>query len=291
MLTEDSPDTEHSDAPVAVEADQVDSVRQYFREIAQAPLLTAAEEIALGHRVQAGDQSARNLLVESNLRLVVSIARKYRNRTLPFQDRIEEGNLGLIRAAELFDPDRGLRFSTYASWWIRSTMERAMMVQERLVSIPVHKIKFFSTILKAAQQLLEETGEEACVEAIAAKIGKPVKQVRQALEDNRSMVSLDAPLHAGYETDTTMLDIIMENIDETDPADDLYAREWRSRLSNGLMALSARHRNMLVLRFGIGTGDPKTHDQIGDILGVSRESVRKSVLHALSLLAARVSTG
>jgi RNA polymerase nonessential primary-like sigma factor len=290
LLTEGSQNTEYHEAHIAEEADHVDSVQQYFREIARAPLLTAAEEIALGCRVQAGDPSARNLLVESNLRLVVSVARKYRNRSLPFQDLIEEGNLGLIRAAELFDPDRGFRFSTYAVIWIRSTMERAIMVQERIVSIPVHKIKLLSAALKAGAVLLEETGEQASVEAIAAKIGKPMKQVRQVLEDNHSMVSLDTPLQLEHETHTTMLDILANEY-EIDPAERIYTEERSACLSQALMNLSAQHRSTLVLRFGIGTGDPKNLTQIGVIMGVSRECARRSLQNAMAILAAKVAVG
>ena len=262
--------------------DHFDAIRLYLQEIGHNPLLTAEEETSLGLSAQQGDITARNRLVECNLRLVVRIARRYQQRhTLPLLDLIEEGNLGLIRAAELFDPARGFRFSTYATWWIRQGIERGIMNQSRVVRLPIHIIKNLSAVLRSSRQLAQTMRDEPRVEEVAQVMGKSVAYVEDCLQQDRRVVSLDAP--SRWEGSPSLAQTLVD-ADQTGLEDSLEEQDLQRQIRRALMGLDIRYRTILIRRFGIDGQDGASLSAIGKELGVSHERVRQLQEEALDLL-------
>jgi RNA polymerase nonessential primary-like sigma factor len=260
---------------------QADATQIYLREIGFSPLLTADEEVTLGRLVQKGDEKARCRMIESNLRLVVKISRRYINRGLAFLDIIEEGNLGLIRAVEKFDPERGFRFSTYATWWIRQTIERAIMNQTRTIRLPVHILKEINVYQRAARVLAQQLDHEPSAEEIAAKLDVPIENVKRMLGLDEKIASVDAPFES--DQDRTLLDAIPDER-AADPADLLQGEEVHGYISEWLQTLPEKQREVVERRFGLGGREASTLEQVGLDVGVTRERVRQIQVEALSKL-------
>ena len=260
---------------------QLDATRLYLREIGAANLLTAEEEISLARRIREGDEEARARMIESNLRLVVKIARRYLNRGLALLDLIEEGNLGLIRAVEKFDPDKGFRFSTYATWWIRQTIERALMNQTRTIRLPIHVVKEINIYLRAARRLSQQLDHEPSAEEIAALLDKPLQDVERMLGFNERVTSVDLP--QGREGDRPRLDSIADE-HNSKPTEVLQAEDVREHLESWLEKLSDKQREVVVRRFGLQGYDNSTLEQVARELGVTRERVRQIQIDALRRL-------
>ena len=274
-----------STADLAWEAgppDHVDAIRLYLQEIGHNHLLTAEEEISLGLKIQQGDLAARNRLVECNLRLVVRIARRYqRQYTLPLLDLIEEGNLGLIRAAELFDPARGFRFSTYATWWIRQNIDRGIMSQSRVVRLPIHIIKNLSAVLRSSRQIAQTMQGDPRVEEVAQVMGKSVAHVKDCLQQDRHVVSLDAP--SRWEGSPSLAQTLVD-ADQAGLETSLEEQDVQRQIQRALLRLDVRHRTVLIRRFGMDGEEEETLSAISEELGVSCERVRQIQEEALNLL-------
>ena len=259
-----------------------DSTQLYLNELNSSILLTAKEEIDLGRLVQKGDQPARQRMIESNLRLVVKISRRYMNRGLPMLDLIEEGNLGLIRAVEKFDPEKGFRFSTYATWWIRQTIERAIMNQTRTIRLPVHIIKEMNIYLKKARELSQQLDREASAEDVAEATGKPVEVIEKMFRmhaENTS--SLDVSV--SKDSDQQILDTVVDQ-DAKEPTDILQSEEVRENLVEWLELLSDKQREVISRRFGVRGYHASTLEQVANEMGVTRERVRQIQMNALKSL-------
>ena len=267
----------HSDTKDLLQED-LDATRMYLGEIGIAPLLTAEEEVYYARKVQKGDTAARNHMVESNLRLVVKIARRYMNRGLTLLDLIEEGNLGLIHAVEKFDPERGFRFSTYATWWIRQTIERGIMNQTRTIRLPIHIIKEINSYLRTSRQLAQSLDHEPTVEEIAQALDKPTAEVKRLLGLNERIASIDTPL--GYEEDRSLLDALPDD-NSLDPSDFLQDENLQHKLSLWLDQLTDKQRTVVERRFGLNGCEHATLEQVGNEIGVTRERVRQIQLDAL----------
>ena len=272
------PETE----PVTPEIELLEDVTQlYLSEIGAKPLLTPEEELETSRLVRQGDFSARQRMIEHNLRLVVNIAKHYLNRGIPLLDLVEEGNLGLIHALEKFDPERGFRFSTYATWWIRQNIERGIMNQSRTIRLPVHIVKEINVVLRAMRHLESEDKRDSTVERIAALIDRPVDDVRRILSLNEHIASLDAPL----EIDPNHT--IGENIaDEggADPESLLQESEIGLLVDDWLAQLSERQRSVIERRYGLNGADVATLDAIATDLGLTRERVRQIQIEGLDRL-------
>tara|TARA_R110002074_G_scaffold402342_1_gene608143 strand:+ start:83719 stop:84645 length:927 start_codon:yes stop_codon:yes gene_type:complete len=259
-----------------------DPTQIYLNELSKSVLLTAEEEIHLGRLVQKGDQPARQRMIESNLRLVVKISRKYMNRGLPMLDLIEEGNLGLIRAVEKFDPEKGFRFSTYATWWIRQTIERAIMNQTRTIRLPIHIIKEMNIYLKKARELTLELDREANAEDVAAVTGKPVEEIERMFRMYaENVTSLD--VSASKDSDQQLLDTVADE-GATEPTDILQSEEIKENLENWIELLSDRQKEVISRRFGIRGHHASTLEQVANEMGVTRERVRQVQMSALKSL-------
>lgn len=264
-----------------VTPDELDATRMYLGEIGFSPLLTAQEEVYFARLVIQGDASARNRMVESNLRLVVKIARRYMNRGLSLLDLIEEGNLGLIHAVEKFDPERGFRFSTYATWWIRQTIERALMNQTRTIRLPIHIIKEINGYLRTARQLAQTLDHEPTAEDIAQAMGKSVNDVKRMLQINERVASVDTPI--GKDEDRSLLDAIPDD-NNTDPSQLLQDADLNEKLEQWLDQLNDKQRIVVKRRFGLGGMEKATLEQVGNEIGVTRERVRQIQIDALRRL-------
>jgi len=259
-----------------------DPTQLYLNELSKSVLLTAEEEIKYGRLVQKGDQAARKHMIESNLRLVVKISRRYMNRGLPMLDLIEEGNLGLIRAVEKFDPEKGFRFSTYATWWIRQTIERAIMNQTRTIRLPIHIIKEMNIYLKKARELSQELDREASAEDVAGVTGKPVEVIEKMFRMHAENVSsLDVSMSG--DSDQQLLDSVADE-DAMQPADILQSEEIRDNLDQWLEMLSDKQREVISRRFGVRGHHPSTLEQVANEMGVTRERVRQVQISALKSL-------
>ena len=272
------------EAPVvsSVDTDFLGDVTQlYLNEIGVNPLLTADEELSLSRQVREGNFNARQTMIERNLRLVVNIAKHYLNRGIPLLDLIEEGNLGLIHAIEKFDPQRGFRFSTYATWWIRQSIERAIMNQSRTIRLPVHVVKEINVILRALRHLELANGKETSVEQIAHLIGKPVDDVRRALTLNEHIASLDAPLE--IDPNHTIADAIADE-NSIDPEGLLQANEVGNLVGNWVEQLPEKQRRVLERRYGLGGADISTLEEVAAELSLTRERVRQIQIEALDQL-------
>lgn len=260
---------------------QMDATRLYLSEIGYSQLLTAEEEVYFSRRAQKGDVKARQRMIESNLRLVVKIARRYMNRGLALLDLIEEGNLGLIRAVEKFDPERGFRFSTYATWWIRQTIERAIMNQTRTIRLPIHVVKEINVYLRAARNLAQTLDHEPTSEEIAELLGRPIGEVKRMLGLNERITSVDTPF--GKDADKPLLDTIPDRQTE-DPSVSLQNEGLNSNLDAWLNKLNDKQREVVERRFGLHGYENSTLEQVANELGVTRERVRQIQMDALKRL-------
>ena len=262
-------------------AADADPTRLYLKEIEVSPLLTAEEEVYYSRLSLKGDSKARDKMIESNLRLVVKIARRYMNRGLALLDLIEEGNLGLIRAVEKFDPERGFRFSTYATWWIRQTIERGLMNQTRTIRLPIHVIKELNTYLRAARKLTQQLNREATAEDVAKLLDKPVKDVEKMFRLADRVSSVDIPM--GGDGERPLLDIIPDD-NNLDPSTILQDESVMDHLDKWLDELDEKQRNVVVRRFGLRNYPRGTLEEVGLELGVTRERVRQIQMDALRKL-------
>jgi RNA polymerase primary sigma factor len=266
-------------APEGVSID--DPVRMYLKEIGKVPLLTQAQEVALAQRMEKGDEEAKRRLIEANLRLVVSIAKKYVGRGMLFLDLIQEGNLGLIRAVEKFDYRKGFKFSTYATWWIRQAITRALADQARTIRIPVHMVETINKLVRVSRQLLQELGREPNPEEIAEAMGLPVERVREINKIAQEPISLETPI--GEEEDSHLGDFI-EDHDALAPAEAASFTMLKEQLDGVLETLTPRERKVLKLRFGLDDGRPRTLEEVGREFGVTRERIRQIEAKALRKL-------
>lgn len=284
FLAEDSIDddsTEELDAVAERGMRSEDSVQLYLRDIGRVKLLSAKEEIELARRVCKGDQLAKKRLVQANLRLVVSVAKKYQNRGLPFLDLIQEGNLGLIRASEKFDPERGYKFSTYATWWIRQGITRALADKSRTIRVPVHMVETINNLRKTTRKLSQELGRRPTMEDLAKSMNCSITKIKEVLAANRTPMSLDSPF--GEEEDNSLADIVQD--ESSSPPEEcatstLLALDIRGVLST----LTAREREIIILRFGLKDGKQRTLEQVGKLVGITRERTRQIELKALRAL-------
>lgn len=259
----------------------LDATQLYLNEIGFSPLLSAEEEVYYSRLALKGDAAGRRRMIESNLRLVVKISRRYLNRGLSLLDLIEEGNLGLIRAVEKFDPERGFRFSTYATWWIRQTIERAIMNQTRTIRLPIHVVKELNVYLRAARDLTQQLDHEPSAEEIAMRLDKPVEDVKKMLGLNERIASVDMPL--GPDSDKLLLDTIAdEHI--SDPADILQDADMIYSLNNWLDELNDKQCEVITRRFGLRGHEPSTLEEVGAAIGLTRERVRQIQVEALRRL-------
>ncbi|MDI6893523.1 MAG: RNA polymerase sigma factor RpoD [Bacillota bacterium] len=258
-----------------------DPVRMYLKEIGRVSLLTAEEEVELAKRIEQGDEEAKRRLAEANLRLVVSIAKKYVGRGMLFLDLIQEGNLGLIKAVEKFDYRKGYKFSTYATWWIRQAITRAIADQARTIRIPVHMVETINKLIRISRQLLQELGREPLPEELAAEMDIPVERVREIMKIAQEPVSLETPI--GEEEDSHLGDFI-EDEDAPAPADAASYLLLREQLGEVLDTLTPRERDVLRLRFGLDDGRPRTLEEVGQIFKVTRERIRQIEAKALRKL-------
>jgi RNA polymerase primary sigma factor len=287
-VVEDAKDVEakgkEEDEEAVAEAEGVaidDPVRMYLKEIGKVPLLTQAQEVALAQRMEKGDEEAKRKLIEANLRLVVSIAKKYVGRGMLFLDLIQEGNLGLIRAVEKFDWRKGYKFSTYATWWIRQAITRALADQARTIRIPVHMVETINKLVRISRQLLQELGREPTAEEIAEAMGLPVERVREINKIAQEPISLETPI--GEEEDSHLGDFI-EDHDALAPAEAASFTMLKEQLESVLETLSPRERKVLKLRFGLDDGRPRTLEEVGREFGVTRERIRQIEAKALRKL-------
>ncbi len=256
----------------------LDATQLYLNEIGFSPLLTPEEEVHYARLAQRGDPAGRKRMIESNLRLVVKISRRYVNRGLSLLDLIEEGNLGLIRAVEKFDPERGFRFSTYATWWIRQTIERAIMNQTRTIRLPIHVVKELNVYLRAARELTQKLDHEPSAEEIAHLLDKPVEDVQRMLGLNERVTSVDVTL--GGDSDKTLLDTLTDE-QPTDPCELLQDDDLSSSIDAWLSDLTEKQREVVIRRFGLRGHECSTLEEVGQEIGLTRERVRQIQVEAL----------
>jgi len=260
---------------------EMDATRLYLSEIGFSPLLTAEQEVYFARLAQAGEESGRRRMIESNLRLVVKISRRYMNRGLALLDLIEEGNLGLIHAVEKFDPERGFRFSTYATWWIRQTIERAIMNQTRTIRLPIHIVKEINVYLRAARQLAQTLDREPSPEDVADLLDKPIAEVERMFGLNQRVASVDVPRGPGMER--SLLETIPDE-QNVDPAIALQDDDMNYKLNKWLSKLNDKQRAVVERRFGLRGREIGTLEEVGNELGVTRERVRQIQIEALKRL-------
>ncbi|MDQ0088445.1 RNA polymerase primary sigma factor [Paenibacillus anaericanus] len=258
-----------------------DPVRMYLKEIGRVPLLSGDDEVQLAVRIQNGDEEAKRRLAEANLRLVVSIAKRYVGRGMLFLDLIQEGNMGLIKAVEKFDHNKGFKFSTYATWWIRQAITRAIADQARTIRIPVHMVETINKLIRVSRQLLQELGREPTPEEIAAEMELTVEKVREIMKIAQEPVSLETPI--GEEDDSHLGDFI-EDQEALAPADAAAYELLKEQLEDVLDTLTEREENVLRLRFGLDDGRTRTLEEVGKVFGVTRERIRQIEAKALRKL-------
>ena len=278
---EDEVEIEKIDLSVPDGVSIEDPVRMYLKEIGKVPLLSAEEEIELAKRMELGDQEAKKRLAEANLRLVVSIAKRYVGRGMLFLDLIQEGNLGLIKAVEKFDYRKGYKFSTYATWWIRQAITRAIADQARTIRIPVHMVETINKLIRVSRQLLQELGREPTPEEIAAEMNMPVDRVREILKISQEPVSLETPI--GEEEDSHLGDFIQDD-NVPVPADAAAFTLLKEQLEEVLGTLTEREQKVLTLRFGLEDGRARTLEEVGKEFNVTRERIRQIEAKALRKL-------
>ena len=267
--------------PISSEFKVMDATQLYLSEIGYSPLLTASEEVYYSRRSQRGDEVSRKRMIESNLRLVVKISRRYNNRGLSLLDIVEEGNLGLIRAVEKFDAEKGFRFSTYATWWIRQTIERAIMNQTRTIRLPIHIVKKLNVYLRTARELAHKLTHEPTPEDIAKELDVSAKEVSKILKLNERISSVDTPI--GHSSDKELLDIIPDS-NESTPENTLQTNDMKLRIVDWLEDLSPKQREVLARRFGLLGYEAATLENVGKEIGLTRERVRQIQVEALKAL-------
>lgn len=278
---EENIDVENIDLSVPDGVGTEDPVRMYLKEIGKIPLLTTEEEIELAKRMELGDEEAKKCLAEANLRLVVSIAKRYVGRGMQFLDLIQEGNLGLIKAVEKFDYTKGYKFSTYATWWIRQAITRSIADQARTIRIPVHMVETINRLIRTSRQLLQELGREPTAEEIAEKMDIPVERVREIRKISQEPVSLETPI--GEEEDSHLGDFIQDD-NVAVPADAATFTLLHEQLMEVLETLTEREQKVLRLRFGLDDGRPRTLEEVGKQFDVTRERIRQIEAKALRKL-------
>ena len=281
LTEEDEVDVENIDLSVPDGISIEDPVRMYLKEIGKVPLLSAEEEIELAKKMEMGDEDSKKRLAEANLRLVVSIAKRYVGRGMLFLDLIQEGNLGLIKAVEKFDYRKGYKFSTYATWWIRQAITRAIADQARTIRIPVHMVETINKLIRVSRQLLQELGREPAPEEIAEEMNMPVDRVREILKISQEPVSLEAPI--GEEEDSHLGDFIQDD-NVPVPADAAAFTLLKEQLVEVLGTLTEREQKVLRLRFGLDDGRARTLEEVGKEFNVTRERIRQIEAKALRKL-------
>ena len=278
---EEEIDVEHLDLSVPEGVSLEDPVRMYLKEIGKSPLLGMEDEVELAKKMELGDPEARKRLAESNLRLVVSIAKRYVGRGMQFLDLIQEGNLGLIKAVEKFDYTKGYKFSTYATWWIRQAITRAIADQARTIRIPVHMVETINRLVRTSRQLLQELGREPTTEEIAARLDLPVERVSEIMKMSQEPVSLETPI--GEEEDSHLGDFIQDD-NVLVPQDAAAFTLLHEQLMEVLLTLTEREQKVLRLRFGLDDGRPRTLEEVGRQFNVTRERIRQIEAKALRKL-------
>ena len=278
---EDEIDMEHIDLSVPEGVSVDDPVRMYLKEIGKVPLLSPDEEIELAKKIELGDEAAKKKLAEANLRLVVSIAKRYVGRGMQLLDLIQEGNLGLIKAVEKFDYRKGYKFSTYATWWIRQAITRAIADQARTIRIPVHMVETINRLVRTQRQLVQKLGREATPEELARELDMPVDRVREIMKISQDPVSLETPI--GEEEDSHLGDFIQDDNVEV-PADAATYTLLHEQLMEVLSTLTEREQKVLRLRFGLDDGRPRTLEEVGRQFNVTRERIRQTEAKALRKL-------
>jgi len=287
IAVRDKEDEEEEDQERAADVEDLsgisidDPVRMYLKEIGRVPLLTAQQEVELAKRMERGDEEAKRKLIEANLRLVVAIAKKYVGRGMLFLDLIQEGNLGLIRAVEKFDWRKGYKFSTYATWWIRQAITRALADQARTIRIPVHTVETINKLVRVSRQLLQQKGREPAPEEIAEEMGLTPERVREIMKIAQEPISLETPI--GEEEDSHLGDFI-EDESVSSPAEAASYTLLKEQLESVLDTLTPRERKVLKLRFGLDDGRPRTLEEVGKEFGVTRERIRQIEAKALRKL-------
>jgi RNA polymerase nonessential primary-like sigma factor len=270
-----------SNSERASQSSERDAAHLYLREIEFSPLLTPDEEVYYGRLARAGDELGRKKMITCNLRLVVKIARRYLGRGLPLPDLIEEGNLGLIHAVEKFDPERGFRFSTYATWWIRQNIERALMNQTRTIRLPIHVNKELNAYMRKMREMTQQLGREPTLPEMAEALGRPIDSLRKLLSFNEHVSSLDTPV--GKDGDSPLVDFVpME--EEREPAAVLEDEDISHSVENWLNQLDPKQKDVIVRRFGLHGYERATLEQVGEELGLTRERVRQIQMDALKRL-------
>ena len=280
---------ELSDEELAITADNVDafaddSVRMYLREIGKIPLLTQEEELELANKAMKGDKKAKDKLAEANMRLVVSIAKRYGGRGLDFLDLIQEGNTGLLRAVEKFDPDKGFKFSTYATWWIRQAITRAISDQARTIRIPVHMVETINKVLRTTRKLTQELNREPTNEEIANAMGMEVDKIEYVMRIKQDIASLDASVGRDGDDEESVLGDFVEDSERDSPEDATANQILKEQIAEILTTLSEREQKIIRLRFGIGGGRSHTLEEVGNEFSVTRERIRQIEAKALSKL-------
>ena len=270
--------------PENVDAFADDSVRLYLREIGKIPLLTPEEEADLAQRIVKGDQKAKNKMVESNMRLVVSIAKRYGGRGLDFLDLIQEGNTGLLRAVEKFDPEKGFKFSTYATWWVRQAITRAIADQARTIRIPVHMVETINKVLRTTRKLTTDLNREPTTEEIAAELHMEPEKVDYVMRIKQDIASLDASVGRDGDDEDSVLGDFVEDEERISPEDSAANQILKEQLSEIISTLTDREQKIIRLRFGIGGGRPHTLEEVGAEFDVTRERIRQIEAKALSKL-------
>ena len=278
---EEEVDVEHIDLSVPDGIGLDDPIRMYLKEIGKVPLLSTEEEIELAKRIELGDEEAKRTLAESNLRLVVSIAKRYMGRGMQFLDLIQEGNLGLIKAVEKFEYKKGYKFSTYATWWIRQAITRAIADQARTIRIPVHMVETINRLIRTQRQLVQTLGREPSPDEVAAAMEIPVERVREVMKISMDPVSLETPI--GEEEDSHLGDFIQDE-QVMVPADAATYTLLREQLTEVLETLTEREQKVLRLRFGLDDGRPRTLEEVGRDFNVTRERIRQIEAKALRKL-------
>ena len=281
---EELSDEELAITPENVDAFADDSVRLYLREIGKIPLLTPEEEADLAQRIVKGDKKAKDKMVESNMRLVVSIAKRYGGRGLDFLDLIQEGNTGLLRAVEKFDPDKGFKFSTYATWWVRQAITRAIADQARTIRIPVHMVETINKVLRTTRKLTSELNREPTNEEIAKELDMEPEKIDYVMRIKQDIASLDASVGREGDDEDSVLGDFVEDEERASPEDSAANQILKEQLSEIIATLTDREQKIIRLRFGIGGGRPHTLEEVGNEFDVTRERIRQIEAKALSKL-------
>ena len=287
--TELDNEEELSDEELAITVDNVDSfaddsVRLYLREIGKIPLLSPEEEADLAQRVMEGDKKAKDKMVEANMRLVVSIAKRYSGRGLDFLDLIQEGNTGLLRAVEKFDPEKGFKFSTYATWWIRQAITRAIADQARTIRIPVHMVETINKVMRTMRRMTQELNREPTNEELAKEMGMEVEKIEYVMRIKQDIASLDASVGREGDDEDSVLGDFVEDEERDSPEDSTANQILKEQIAEIISTLSDREQKIVKLRFGIGGGRPHTLEEVGAEFSVTRERIRQIEAKALSKL-------